>query len=985
VLSSGSFATVDFSTFGDEFVDCVENIEFDVRKRKRQEAAARMPNMTLNEEFMYLMNRHCGPLLPFAGDSANSPLIPFDVWRDNMPVEAKIVWSNSTEARAMRFVFSNQLRQCMTSVALARSLELVILGSPNPYDEIVPRLWLYDTFAFANATYQMARTLIRVAQFEYARFQLFADANATIPTWFQWLSTNYVNDSTNVLITRGGWWLTRLSSTILYNTTWVDQLMAGNMSRTSSNLIIVAQKFVSTTMTSLRAAFGRNGLLEQSGIAWNDLLNRVGNTSAPLAVRNMRNWFVRTTCRVRNIPSEAVESAWWKRAVNETQQWPTIRRLKYAWNQPRIQRALAAPQRMLNRILARKQWNNALWAPILVNVASSSSGDNSTITTAAAAAAASVEIAKRDNLLGIDLCAGNACIECTYFERVVDDIIDLFFMCSIDAQLYPIVVNGSDVISSSSRTQRTLSWYSLFSNISNFGGGNNTLAPLVANGVYPLMESVHKLYLTSNNVGSVVTSGHNNGDGDGESTGTMHELDIILDVEQYYGISAPPPGASLRRRAVDNGTFVGQQANARAAASRKLRLLVDQGFTITGWLFSHITSLIDSIFGTLDIRETLDTAVLAVLNNVDDPDATSGFAFWFRFLRRCDYFDHPRCNVGRRGLGLGPGLGYALLVFGGITAIVVSVTYVPVVGPFANIAAYALPLIWLFMFVPVWQSFAYFMSPMCVLVSPLPILPNCLADDLYVGMREIAVPCTNYDALGLPGLTASRCPPPWSRCVSLSDFRIWYNVTDPALLQLPGRTGSGCPTGFTYAGPYERVFVDCSQAPYRFVDGFRNFFFFMRTTYPDAYDSLIGTQFAPARFLLDLTFISRMSRFDFGPSGAPNDTWHSCHKLTSPNWFSLTLTIGASATALAIVASLALVTLVIFYFVILALSTLWASMISTFTRYRWDTSQIDARHHSSPDSMSAASSSISTSTSTATGPAYQRSVRLTTMLPAPRL
>lgn len=954
VLSSGSFATFDFTTLDDQFVACVENITFDVRRRRQEEST--MLNMTYQEEFGYLMNRHCQPLLPFFGDTVNSPLTPYAGLNLNVSDQAKFVWSNSSEAKAMRFVFGNELDSCMVSVATARLLEMVVLGSSDPREEIIPRRWLYNRYAFLNMTYQTARLVLRVVQFEYNQFQQFTNAtntnaSPTNPTWFQWLSTNYPNDTNNVLMVRGGWWLTRITSTLVYNTTWVDDLVAKNMSRTSSNFLIVMQRTVASTLSTLRTAFGHNGLMEQSGSAWTDLMGRINGTDVPLLTRNVRNWFVRTTKRARDIPTDIAQSEWWKRTINTTDQWPAIRRMKLAWYMPRIQRALAVPQRMLDRISARKRFNDELWAPMLPppSVADNNNNNNNTAD-------------KRDNLLGVELCAGPACIECTYFERVVDDIIDLFYMCTIDAQFFPIILNGSDVIPSIRRPQLPMSWYDLSSN-------SSAIAMVLASGTYPVLDSIHKLYLVQNSN----TNNNNN------NNAAIQELNVILAVEQYYGM-APP--LSRRAQIVDNGTFIGQQASGRVSASRKLRMLQDQGFHIAGFLFVQITDLFDSIFGTIKIRESLDSVVLAILNNVDDASATSGFAFWFRFLRRCDYFDHPRCNIGRVGLGLGPALGYTLLIFGGLTAVIVSVTFVPVLGPFASIGVSLMPVVWIAFFVPVLMSMSYFMSPKCFTVSPftpLPLLPNCLADDVYVGMRNLGVQCTDYNSLGLPGLTATQCPPPWSRCVSLGDFRVWYNTTDPALQQLPGATGSGCPTGFTYVGAYERAFVDCSQAPYRFVDGFRNFFFFMATTYPDAYQSLLLTRFAPARFLLDLSYISRASRFDFGPSGSPNSTWHSCHRITSPNWLTLTLIVSTTATLLAVVSALALVLLVIFYFILLALSTLWASMIGTVTRYRWDTSHVDARRSGVGNSSDTGLQGSATSSNIANN---QPPVRFTTFVPS---
>ena len=99
-----------------------------------------------------------------------------------------------------------------------------------------------------------------------------------------------------------------------------------------------------------------------------------------------------------------------------------------------------------------------------------------------------------------------------------------------------------------------------------------------------------------------------------------------------------------------------------------------------------------------------------------------------------------------------------------------------------------------------------------------------------------------------------------------------------------------------FAGPNERVFVDCSAGPYYFTDGFRNAFYLIAKDSPGFYNWLETTTFAPIRQFMNIAFVKQMSTFDLSASdGQFTDTWSSCNKISSLNWSSIFITSGNQA------------------------------------------------------------------------------------------
>lgn len=937
-FAQGNFGTIDWNNITTGFENCATSIEFDVRRhtaddnhvrvQRRSANGSLYSNMTISEEVIYLLNQHCPALVPIAPyaleDDPTVAFIPFNVTA-LFPPEARMMWADTLEANMTRFQARTDFRRCLASVASARALErLLMIASADVREEVIPRLWLYDYFERFRFGFKLLTMATHVVQYEYQRVLAFVSENQTmvVPTWFEYMNHTY-NGTVNhdLLVLRGGWLITQLTSALVYDAGWQDKINSTQVTGLARTMVELFRSMGPGLIRSVRNIFGRNGVAQQSiaGLQAGRLMMSTLQLG-PIAERAMLG--VRTVAHEFTIrmPAAVMASDTVRRITNSLAQWGQHHRVRQVMQNVQLRRAALAPARMIGQINDRFRFNVDLWNHTLPSSPQPSSSSLAPISSPILQNSSHDSLIRRDNLLGVELCTEpGSCLECSYFERVVDDFIDLFYMCVVDNRRNPVQVNGSLVLASDEVPQVPLSWYAQ--------ANQNNLSTSALRVSYPIRESVHKLYLNH---------------GTPEETAMLAEIQAI---EQYHGIgsSRSQHQHSKRDTTATNVPEVGQRASARASGSDKLRELVDDGLSVTGWLFRQTLALIERLFGVLKVRQGITNFVDSLAGGLETND--SGFGYWFQFVRRCDYFDHPRCNVGRVGLGLVRGFWIALLTFVIVTALFVAVSRMPVFGAFASFASVLLPWLWLLLFLPLWQTLAYYMSPWCTLPSPLPIVANCLADDAYVLMRNAAVPCINYTNIGLPGITNDNaCPPPWARCISLANFNVAYNITDPVLQTLPGAQGVGsCPAGMALAKPRERLFVDCSQAPYRFVGGFRNLFFFLRHEFPNTYDSFINTQFTPMRWVLDLRPIATAAKFDFGPSGVANDTWHSCQKLTGPSWVTVTVLVSGAVFLFFAILILSVVALLVFALIFLAVADLWATMIGILTRYQWNMSVVQLK------------------------------------------
>lgn len=231
--------------------------------------------------------------------------------------------------------------------------------------------------------------------------------------------------------------------------------------------------------------------------------------------------------------------------------------------------------------------------------------------------------------------------------------------------------------------------------------------------------------------------------------------------------------------------------------------------------------------------------------NSNDPN---GFFFWVIFLSPfgCQYQEMTRCEIGPTGLGPQRALLYVLLGVG----LALLISFICSIS--LSLLIFIIPLAYLF-----FVAIAYVMAPACIF--PMPVIPNCLGDDIMGMYLNTNVDCIKWQN-PFPGLTTPVCP------TSEQDF--------------------------------ERPFIDCSAPPYSFTDGFRNFFFFINQHGTGFTDALASTTVPLIRALVGTQALHDAMTFDFSQSGgSPDDTWNSCYSLTAwPNYI-----VMGSAGALAIV------------------------------------------------------------------------------------
>lgn len=179
------------------------------------------------------------------------------------------------------------------------------------------------------------------------------------------------------------------------------------------------------------------------------------------------------------------------------------------------------------------------------------------------------------------------------------------------------------------------------------------------------------------------------------------------------------------------------------------------------------------IVDTFQLRDFLGRMV-CYLTNTDNLDPQSP-VFWFEKLIFCDAAIDGSCHRGRAGIGLWPAVLWVTIIFASIA--IVSTLFLPFIP-----AAMLFGTVWV-LAVP---SVAYFWSPSCIIPSfpiPLPVLPDCLADDLYFTLQNF---------------TEGNC----------RDYG-----------EIFGEGGGNC----TNTG---RDFPECSADPLNFdMTGFRNFFY----------------------------------------------------------------------------------------------------------------------------------------------------------------
>jgi hypothetical protein len=216
----------------------------------------------------------------------------------------------------------------------------------------------------------------------------------------------------------------------------------------------------------------------------------------------------------------------------------------------------------------------------------------------------------------------------------------------------------------------------------------------------------------------------------------------------------------------------------------------------------------------------------------DDLDDRNGLIFWLKFVSPfgCNYKTMSRCENSYRTRPLWDMIKLVLWI-----VIIISI---------ATFIGFPLltPLLITVLTVSLYIVFAgtYGMAPACMIPTPTPILPNCLADDIFALSKSFDYDCIPWDEF-LPGITSPQC-------VSTENN-------------------------------YQKQFVDCGASPYRFTDGFRHIFFYFEWKYPGVNDFIRDNNSPLIHWIYETEFFRDKMEFDFGINQTrPNDTWISCHK-----------------------------------------------------------------------------------------------------------
>ena len=359
-----------------------------------------------------------------------------------------------------------------------------------------------------------------------------------------------------------------------------------------------------------------------------------------------------------------------------------------------------------------------------------------------------------------EICIDDICGNCTYLERVIDDLVDLLCLCLEDLE------RGVDIAK-------------------NF-------------------------------------------------TGTAQ-------IERFQRVyeSATPYSASPRYASTTSKARTKTRLASKSSSS-------SNGGSLSGGIVDVIIDFFEWFFSLFGLELDILSSVEGVLNffTITDPDDKRGFVFWVEFALRCDVKEHTRCDLGPPGIGLEEAFFRVTLIY---------------VAVFVGIAIFLQPLSGLpfFLFWVTWPfiilSAAYFMSPMCFLMHPplfVPLLPNCLADDLFVIFRQGDVECLEWNKLpGLDGITTERCGN------ESTDFR--------------------------------RPFLDCTEEPYSFDGtGVRNFFYALQRQAPKFHEFLLETD------IILFSWIREVDEFRaaqaFPPELATNETlakeFKACATITALAW-----------------------------------------------------------------------------------------------------
>jgi hypothetical protein len=373
------------------------------------------------------------------------------------------------------------------------------------------------------------------------------------------------------------------------------------------------------------------------------------------------------------------------------------------------------------------------------------------------------------------ICIGSVCTNCSWFERVVNDVIDLSVLTGED---YSIMFSGD---------------------------------PLIPQSSYP-----------NNNYPSSLTN---------ITIPTSSDSGVIVDIPD---------------------SFI---------------------FTFVNWF---INLFVPSDNEPIDVREWI-VKLVQFVTNTNYEDDTGSLWYWLKWSRTCDPLVGPRCRIGPQGQGLVYGFLWTIIPFGAIFVVIYLIS-----GMLSSAVMGLSIFFYVLLFFQTWMSIAYMFSPACLFsfITPigipiaLPMFPDCLPDDTYNAAAYIIDNnCTNFDSIGLSGLTTSICPTNIQQC---------YNTTSMSYQGIPP-----CADGLITLSVYERQFVDCSADPYNFDNPFRNAFFLLYTYWPWMYTYVTTSNHIWISWIRELPFV--MEAFQFNSVVANTDTFRSCNWITGFNLFNVGL------------------------------------------------------------------------------------------------
>ena len=977
--TGSAFNGIDWSGFGNSFVTCVTNISFNPsRKRQSPLPDFLFPTVNNNTPFDLVAEakiagvNYCGPLQVF-GMNYRFTNVPSNItvsWPE--AIQAMMSFYNATSGTNTSslpanstlaqippmdyqlFVASKEFHNCIVSAMSSRVLDYFMFLEADPLSPVIPRLWLWDYFETIYALWGFGKMFYYVGLYEFQQFTAYTSVSAfsnetvTFEIWSQWAYEQGLGQ--DILTVRGGRWITAFIDGILYEKQG-DVLVSPDKP---------AIGLISGLLTFVKALFGRQGALTSASKAGSTVVSLLGNLTAAVASGNntiaRRYESGQSFFELKPFVYEAMPNftQLWERATTLHFMSRIERVRQQVLSSPSAMRQVLAPIRLVKRVQHRLAWNvlgqpadweNGVHQPN-VRVLNSTreeaafvSSNQFSLRWMLSSAISSVSSFERrysypvvqpnSNFANVTLCVNNACLNCTLVEDIIDDFIDLFTLCIQEAENLPVQLNGA--LRTDSVTQAVVgSIDPYFWKRQQDGNSSEPLqAPEVSREesfkrtslrMYPLRPSLHARYLNH------------------DTPEEQARLQVIRAMEARYPQLAAPGGyvnmTAIIEQRMQNASSdarkrsIGQPGSPRLTGLDKFTEASNSAATFGTYVFQWFIDFINYFLGW-DLHGNLVTVANELTNRQETQ--SSGFTFWWNYLHQCNYYDNARCNVGRQGFGLKLGLWYTVLVMIVVLAIVFGLSQVPIIGQAASAISGYLPILFVFFGYATFQSFAYYSSPACALFSPLPIVPDCIANDVYVTLRNLYEPCVNYTLLGLPGITDdSQCPPDFGRCVYQSNFSSYYVGSE-----------SDCTTDTIYAGPNERVFVDCSAAPYFFTDGTRNLFFWLNTQQPSAYNWLASTSLSVVRQVLAITYVDSQFTFDFSASGGQaDDTWRSCNKISAPNWIWMIAELGGIGGLGFGIIIISVLVLFLFCLLLFAFCWLVAIVVTKLTNYGLDVSHV---------------------------------------------